>query len=58
MVSETREVLGMDRFSHKISAHGHVNGYQLKKEIHVACCWKECGEKGIFVHCLWESKLL
>ena len=44
MVSETREALGMDRFSHKISAHGHVNGYQLKKEIHVACCWKECGE--------------
>ena len=31
-MSETRETLGMDKFSFQISDHGHVNGFHLKKK--------------------------
>ena len=44
MVRITRGALGMDRFSYKISYHRHVKVFELKKEIPVSCCAKDCGE--------------
>ena len=43
-MSETREALGMDRFSCKVSDYGHVNCFHIQKEIPVASCPKDCGK--------------
>ena len=41
-MSETREVLCIDRFSYKISDHGHVNGFHLKKKSLLPVVRKTC----------------
>ena len=39
-----RETLGMDRFSYKMSDHGHVNVFHLKKKSLLPVVRKTCGE--------------
>ena len=43
-MSETREALGMDRFSYKINDHGHVNDFHLQKKSLLPVVQTTCGE--------------
>ena len=42
-------IIEMQKYYNKVSFHTNQNSHHQK------ICWRECREKGMFLHCLWNA---